>query len=83
MAWQRYRQGDYNNPNEYQSGISGDNTYRPSPYASFPHPGEDDHNVNDHTAAPTYQQQPFGAQPQPFGVPPPQPVKTEYNVPEY
>ena len=76
MAWQRYRQrgsfvNEYNNPNNESQG---DNTYKPSPYASFPHPREDDHN------APTYQQQPSaGAQPQPLGVPPRQPVKAEYN----
>ena len=79
MAYQRYKQGDgfTNNPigssNEY--GVVGGG-YNKSPYASFPHPGEDD--------SLTYQQQPFGLPEQPFGVPPPkQPVKTEYNVPEY
>lgn len=84
MAYQRYRQGDgfesnqYSAPNDYQPGGYGNTSntgYNKSPYASFPHPGEED--------PPSYQQQPFGVPDQPFGVPPAQPVKTEYNVPEY
>lgn len=83
MAYQRYRQGDgmetgYQEPTSSQyNDHSNKGGYKPSPYASFPHPGED--------GGSSYQQQPFGVPDQPFGVPPSQPVKTDnvYNVPDY
>ncbi|XP_066910607.1 synaptogyrin-2-like [Clytia hemisphaerica] len=83
MAYQRYRQGDGFERTHQQPASGGDyNTanqggYNKSPYASFPHPGEDE------SAQQSYQSQPFGVPEQPFGVPPSQPVKTEYSVPEY
>ncbi|XP_065659822.1 synaptogyrin-2 [Hydra vulgaris] len=78
MAYKRYSQGDgfSSNPVSSSNQYVGGGGYKQSPYASFPHPGEDD--------SLGYQQQPFGIPEQPFGVPPPkQNVKTEYNVPEY
>ncbi|XP_057311923.1 synaptogyrin-2-like [Hydractinia symbiolongicarpus] len=76
MAYQRYKQGDSFSNVDQQDFPHGNREYGKSPYASFPHPGEDE--------PASYQQQPFGVPQQPFGVPPPQqPVKTEYNVPEY
>ena len=79
MAYQRYKQGDgfdntYTQPSGGNYGSAPGNK---SPYASFPHPGEEEN------AQQPYQSQPFGAPEQPFGVPPSQPVKTEYSVPEY
>lgn len=71
IAYKRYRQGPLDL--DYQgTQYPAQHQQSQSPYASFPHPGEDE---------PTYQSAPFGAPPsQPFGAPP---VKTEYSVPQY
>lgn len=85
MAYQRHRQGDgfnseYSPPsdNANYGGNADGGGYNKSPYASFPHPGFDENNAQQ-----AYQSQPFGVPDQPFGMPPSQPVKTEYNVPDY
>ena len=85
MAYRRYRQGDgltqYDQPSggNYNTNNTGGGGYNKSPYASFPHPGEDESAQQQQS----FQSQPFGVSEQPFGVPPSQPIKTEYSVPEY
>ena len=83
MAMKRYRQGDgfQNNygpsahPNEYQ-GYNSASDYSKSPYASFPQPsGENSTLYKQHTV--------YSVPDTPFGVPPAQPIITDYNVPDY
>ena len=90
MAYQRYRQGDgmtqYEQPSggNYNTNNPASGGYNKSPYASFPHPGEDEQQQKQQQQQQqSFQSQPFGVPEAPFGVPPSQPIKTEYSVPEY
>ena len=90
MAYQRYRQGDgmaqYEQPSGGNYNANNAGGYNKSPYASFPHPGEDENMAaqqQQQQQQQGYNSQPFGVPEQPFGVSPSQPIKTEYSVPEY
>ena len=85
FAYSRYKDGSgftEETGDEYKGGYptpqGGYQNNDSKQYASFPR-----HSEGDDFTRNTYQPQPFSEPQPPFGVPPQEPVKTEYDVPNY